>query len=242
MKYFLDQEFIEGFHKPWFGKRRHFIDLISIGIVAEDGREYYAINSEYDYFKADDWVIQNVIRPIYAQEVTDAVRSKYEFCTFEQTEFLHVSNFHRYLGKPVKQIAKEIYEFMNPGILSGPVNIDFAYAQKHNVAEFEDGNGETIVRTQPELYGYYSDYDWVLFCSLYGRMIELPKGFPMYCRDLKQTLDERAERNAKLFGGTVNDALAEIKRHVAYPKAQNEHNALADARFNRELYNFLQKL
>lgn len=32
MKYFLDTEFIEGFHKPLFGKRRHFIDLISIAI------------------------------------------------------------------------------------------------------------------------------------------------------------------------------------------------------------------
>lgn len=247
MKYFLDQEFIEGFHKPWFGKRRHFIDLISIGIVAEDGREYYAINSEYDYFKADDWVIQNVIRPIYAQEVTDAVRSKYEFCTFEQTEFLHVSNFHRYVGKPVKQIAKEIIEFMNPCIGVYMTQEGMAeYRKVHNVKDFTDPAIDfPLVRdewAQPELYGYFSDYDWVLFCSLFGRMIELPKGFPMYCRDLKQTLDERAERNAKLFGGTVNDALAEIKRHVAYPKGQNEHNALADARFNRDLYNFLQKL
>ncbi len=43
MKYFLDQEFHEGFHKPIFGKKRHFIDLISIGIVSEDDRKFYAI-------------------------------------------------------------------------------------------------------------------------------------------------------------------------------------------------------
>ena len=49
MKYFLDTEFIEGFHKPLFGKRRHFIDLISIGIVCEDGRTYSAISNEYKY-------------------------------------------------------------------------------------------------------------------------------------------------------------------------------------------------
>ena len=47
MKYFLDTEFIED------GKT---IDLISIGIVAEDGREYYAINSECDFPKANDWI------------------------------------------------------------------------------------------------------------------------------------------------------------------------------------------
>ena len=56
MKYFIDTEFIEGFHKPLFGKRRHFIDLISIGIVAEDGREYYAISNGYRYKDADKWV------------------------------------------------------------------------------------------------------------------------------------------------------------------------------------------
>ena len=48
MKYFLDTEFIEGFHKPLFGKKRHFIDLISIGIVCEDGREYYAVSNEFN--------------------------------------------------------------------------------------------------------------------------------------------------------------------------------------------------
>lgn len=37
-----------------------------------------------------------------------------------------------------------------------------------------------------EFYGYYSAYDWVLFCQLWGRMIDLPKSFPHYCTDIKQ--------------------------------------------------------
>ena len=37
MKYFLDTEFIEGTQKSWFGRNtKPTIDLISIGIVAED--------------------------------------------------------------------------------------------------------------------------------------------------------------------------------------------------------------
>ena len=37
MKYFLDTEFIEGTQKSWFGRdTKSTIDLISIGIVAED--------------------------------------------------------------------------------------------------------------------------------------------------------------------------------------------------------------
>lgn len=40
MKYWIDTEFIE---------RPFTIDLISIGLVAEDGREFYAESSEVDW-------------------------------------------------------------------------------------------------------------------------------------------------------------------------------------------------
>lgn len=54
MKYFLDTEFIEQGHgNP--------IQLVSIGVVAEDGREYYAINSGFDPDSANEWVRQNVL-------------------------------------------------------------------------------------------------------------------------------------------------------------------------------------
>ena len=52
MKYFLDTEFIEG---------SSMIELISIGIVAEDGRTYYAINGECNFDHASDWVKNNVL-------------------------------------------------------------------------------------------------------------------------------------------------------------------------------------
>lgn len=51
MRYFLDTEFIED------GKT---IDLISIGIVAEDGRNLYLQNIECDFSKASQWVQDNV--------------------------------------------------------------------------------------------------------------------------------------------------------------------------------------
>lgn len=38
----------------------------------------------------------------------------------------------------------------------------------------------------PEFWSYYADYDWVALCQIYGRMIDLPKGWPMFCRDIKQ--------------------------------------------------------
>ena len=51
MKYWIDTEFIA---------RPYTIDLISIGLVAEDGREFYAESSEVDWSKAGLWTLQNV--------------------------------------------------------------------------------------------------------------------------------------------------------------------------------------
>jgi hypothetical protein len=194
MKYFIDCEFIEGFHKPAFGKRRHFIDLISIAVVCEDGREYYAISSEYDYKNADEWVKNNVIIPAYINRVHGDARNMSD-----------ASNFHKGWGKSNAQIAQDLLEFFKCG--------------------YEDGHW--YAPPGIEVYGYYADYDWVLFCSLFGRMIDLPSGFPMYCRDLKQTMDE-----ANLDGEWK-------EKHC--PEPENSHVALADARWNYQLFMEIEK-
>ena len=54
MRYFYDTEFLDD------GER---IGLISIGIVAEDGREYYAINADAPWpeIYTHEWLMENVI-------------------------------------------------------------------------------------------------------------------------------------------------------------------------------------
>ncbi len=52
MRYFFDTEFIED---------GLTIDLVSIGVVDEDGREYYAVSTEFDPSKAGPWVRANVL-------------------------------------------------------------------------------------------------------------------------------------------------------------------------------------
>lgn len=222
MKYFIDTEFIEGFHKPLFGKRRHFIDLISIGIVSEDGRCYSAISNEYRYNDADDWVKENVIAPLYISTVHGDNRNR-----------CGVDTFHKAYGKPNQQIAEEICLFVYPTI-SGQF--------KKEGQEFLSRAKEYgWIAPQPEFYGYYADYDWVLFCSLFGRMIDLPKGFPMYCRDLKQMLDEAYiyQENKYPNEDRLYSWLRTVKNHPDYPKQDNEHNALSDAKWNRDLYYFI---
>jgi hypothetical protein len=204
MKYFLDTEFIEGFHKPLFGKKRHFIDLISIGIVCEDGREYYAISKEFNPKDADSWVKQNVLSklPDRYVDVMDSPRRKMEAMFWKSKE----------------QIRLDLLRFFH------------CFRDQH------------FWRARPgaEIYAYYADYDWVVFCSLFGRMIDLPKNMPMYCRDLKQSLDEIAQKIP--VANDIELGLTSIKLSEEYPKPSNEHNALADAKWNYELYKFLQTI
>lgn len=261
MKYFIDTEFIEGFHKPWFEKRRHFIDLISIGIVAEDGRAYYAISKEYDYNMADQWVKENVILPMYIKCVNGDARNH-----------LQVDTFHKYVlqSKSLKEIASDVIEFINPDLdeliekftrhdcwAEVFYKKEFQYIKLHNTqipdTYYKSGydssgykKNRELIYNQPEFYGYYCDYDWVVFCSLFGRMIDLPKGFPMFCIDLKQIMDEKAMTlnqgwATPLDQVTMEQRLKLMKSYRDFPVQKNEHDALADAQWNRELLSFLIK-
>jgi hypothetical protein len=169
MRYWLDTEFIEsGSYQP--------IDLLSIGIVAEDGREFYAENTDADLSKANDWVRANVLP---------------QLVHFGHGKHVSWDDFPSCPRNSRAGIRIAVYEFCDP--------------QRHG---------------KPEFWGYYADYDWVVLCQLFGTMVDLPKGWPMYCRDLKQWADELG-----------NPALPE--------QAKGEHHALADAKWNRQAWEFL---
>jgi len=241
MKYFFDTEFIEGFKKPLFDKRRHFIDLISIGIVCEDGRTYYAVSNEFNPKNADKWVTENILDKIELE----FYHKQSPYAKSYHWESLKLKNFLKWYGKSNKRIANDIIAFVYPDIFKN----------------FTDAEDEFISRTKeygwntekPEFYAYYADYDWVVFCSLFGRMIDLPKEFPMYCVDLKQYIDDAANKfmsfgvgthtaGDKVYPDNFEMALDWVKSRRNYPKQENEHNALDDAKWNYELYKFLQTI
>lgn len=209
MKYYIDFEFSEYFTRTFLGKKIHTIDLISIGIVAEDGRTYYAIGKEFSYFNCSKWVRENVIT-----KLDKTIK-----------------------GKSNKEIASDIFNFINPDLgfhISGYSNSDFRNPNSPMNNHFNAHNVVCINEhyyAQPTFVGYYCDYDWVLFCSLFGTMMNLPPGFPMYCRDLKQTFDEIQKQIPK-----------NIKEYSEYPQEVNEHNALDDAKWIQSLDNFLNTI
>lgn len=52
MRFFYDLE---------FGDTASVVSLVSVGVVAEDGREYYAVSSEFDPLAVHPWVADNVL-------------------------------------------------------------------------------------------------------------------------------------------------------------------------------------
>ena len=152
MRICFDTEFIED------GKT---IDLISIGMVAQDGRSYYAENLSCDRSKASDWVRENVLPHLDGSNIRQR-----------------------------EHIASDIIEFVGD---------------------------ET-----PEFWAYYADYDWVVMCQLFGTMMQLPKGWPMYCRDFKQWLDENGNPR--------------MSKHLGV-----EHNALDDALWLQRNFDLLKR-
>ena len=124
------------------------------------------------------------------------------------------------IGKSNHQIAEEVKEF----------TLEVPRIQKH-------GN--------PKFYAYFADYDWVAFCWLFGKMNNLPNGFPKYCRDLKQMFDEKVSVYEDRFMNGNEDfetRMSYVMNKDNYPKQINEHNAIADARWNKELHEFIQSL
>lgn len=137
------------------------IVLISIGVVAEDGRTFYMENSAFDWTTASDWLVEHV-KPWMSGGAD-----------------LH----------PVWEIAEALVAFVGP---------------------------------DPEFWGWYADYDWIVVCQLFGRMIDLPADWPKFCRDTKQL--------------HVDLGSPEIPPHVG-----REHHALDDSYHQQTVRLFLER-
>lgn len=68
MKIFFDTEFT-GLHKN--------TTLISIGMVSEDNRQFYAELTDYDENQCDEWITKNVLSHLYTKSLDNIEKSPY---------------------------------------------------------------------------------------------------------------------------------------------------------------------
>lgn len=145
MRYFIDTEFIED---------GETIKLLSLAIVADNGRAFYGEANWTDHDEASDWVKENVLPEMRGPQDGYTVMSR------------------------TRMII--------------------------NVLRFIEENGQPT-----EFWADYGAYDWVVLCQLFGTMMDLPDGWPMYCNDLQQVLRAYPSLKPLLKECNVHDALAE---------------------------------
>lgn len=159
MKYFYDTEFLDD---------GNTIEFISIGIVGEDGSEYYSVNRDADWprIHAHEWLMENVVNQLPAESE----------------------------WKPKQQIAVEVRDFL-------------------------------LSKGTPELWAWFAAYDHVVLSQLFGRMLDLPEGMPMFTNDLRSLIDWVGVRELPEQSSGNHDALADA-RHV---KVRFDHVIAATA-------------
>jgi hypothetical protein len=154
VRIFLDTEFIED------GRT---IDLVSIGMVREDGRSYYAQALGFDPSRASKWVQDNVLSLLRRCDLGAELAAEMES--------------HERSGRPCSsmcpwrsraELRQEIMAFVaSPRLGAAPAR-------------------EPWEREEPEFWADYASYDWVALCQIFGTMMEKPDGWPAWCRDVQQ--------------------------------------------------------
>lgn len=184
-KIFYDTEFVED---------GSTIELISIGMIDENGRELYAVNAEirsdsmlYDKIRQHKWLMENVVRhlPIKLRGYGDKKDMAYDGArSHYQLDF--TSNV-----------------VLPPWVIRNAV--------RAFILDTKD----------PELWADYAAYDHVVLAQLFGPMIDLPEGVPMFTHEFQQY--------KKTYVGEQP------------PKSKlSEHHALNDAKYLKFCYEWME--
>jgi hypothetical protein len=135
MKLFFDTEFT-GLHKD--------TTLISIGIISEDGRTFYAELNDYDESQVDDWIQKNVIDNLL-------------FSAPSEGEDEH------YIASRTVGHKGNLFENYSVELRSNMANLKTELTQW--LAQFYD---------KVEMWSDCLAYDWVLFCDIFGHAFNIP--------------------------------------------------------------------
>lgn len=222
IRYFYDTEFVEN------GRT---IDLVSFGMVAAPDwaldaliggdltplipasdmrgralatpntgvRTYYAVNADVDLdaLKGNDWLVRNVLPhlPLTGREYLDTYLEYVPHDPPPASTLAGVAlDRTATVVKPKQVIANEVRDFI--------------------LAPLEGNENDPRI----ELWADYAAYDHVALAQLWGPMVDLPGGIPMYTNDLQQLA-------ARLGSGWKPDQAPE-----------DAHSALADAWYALEYF------
>lgn len=190
MRYWFDTEFIEN------GKT---IDLISIGVVAEDGRTYYAINRSCDFSKASKWVKENVLVHLPPK---NPIPTEVSPRVWEESQ----------AWKWRSQIAEDLKQFFKP---YEEVELWAYYADYDYIALMQTFGCYIPTWQQLSLPKKILQFFHLLKGGVGERYLPAieacPPGFTFYCRDIKQLCDDLDNPQLPEQGKGEHHALADAR-------------------------------
>lgn len=209
MNLFFDTEFS--------GLRRD-TTLISLGIVAKDGRKFYAEFMDYDISQVTDWIAENVIVNLFLDKI---------YYDTPETKIIQLMKDGFHISANAVGIEKPKYQY---------------YVEREGTY-FVYGKSDYVKRhlyfwlSQFDSVQFVSDvchYDFVLLIDLFGTAFDLPENICAACHDINQDIARHysiSEREA--FDKSREEIVSELcGREIDGRK----HNALYDAEVIKAIY------
>lgn len=181
-KVFMDCEFT-GLHQN--------TTLISIGIVSECGKSFYAELADYDKSQVDDWLQQNVIDNLLMSEPKEG-----------EDEYFLATRHHD------NPIGNDLYK-------------SYSVQLRCDKKVLEVELGKWLFQFQAvQIWSDCLSYDWVLFCQIFGHAFNVPKNvyyIPFDICTLMKVKGIDPDISRESFAGevAVPDYLGDNRKHNA---------------------------
>lgn len=193
--------------------------LISIGIIAEDGRKFYAEFMDYDISQINNWIGENVIDNLFLEdiylsknvesEIVKLMKQGYRFS--EKAEKIDKPKYQYYIEKDEKYFVKGTTPFIKR-------HLSYWISQFDSVQFVSD----------------VCHYDFVLLIDLFGTAFDLPENVCAACHDLNTDI-------ARNYGISEREAFDKSREEIVMELCGHEtegrkHNALYDAEVIKAIY------
>lgn len=212
--------------------------LISLGIVSDDGRKFYAECCDYDRNQCDDWVLENVIsnlylsEPMYEQEAQEFVRknstgSRKAWIPYERPKSSFITtNKKEYLNEKVYLVFNAVEdENGNRNVFGDKEWV--TYHLKDWISQFDSVQFVSDV----------CHYDFVLLIDLLtggGTALDLPENISPVCIDLNPNIAFHYVLSDKAaFDKSREEIVMEL---CGFKVEGRKHNALYDAEVIKAIF------
>lgn len=201
--------------------------LISIGIVAENGKKFYAESFSYDKSLCNIWIQENIIKNLFLRRI-------------KVNEY---GDKYGYIGDCDAVIDGKEYELGFSGVYEAHGGLEYPYKTIDGDTTYVCGNDTYISiclgkwLQQFESVQFVSDvchYDFVLLIDLFENAWHLPKNVSPVCHDINTEI-------ARHYGISDAEAFDKSREEIVKELCGQEiegrkHNALYEAEVIKAIY------